>query len=288
MSPTMQSRTGTSSAPTSRTVDIVNRRPTCRPMPANAASRSTGGTDEAVGQQEADDAREEHRAQQRPGGQPGQPRDEDARRGEDRRQDPALDVAERADAVVRRPGVVPREHDRHEHRRRHDDDEHPQVLHERDEPVVRLQLARHADDARRPAGDHAERRGRAVEARPPREHDAAEEAEPERREAHERHGDPRVGRGLERVGLQVGAERDARERLRRAEADRRDLEPRPGATARRRARPAARRTGTTTGPRRRRTAGRRRTSRGTRRPTARRGAALTIRGGGAPRRPCRA
>ena len=49
MSPTMQSRTGPSSAPTSRTVDIVNRRPTCRPMPANATSRSTGGTTKPSG-----------------------------------------------------------------------------------------------------------------------------------------------------------------------------------------------------------------------------------------------
>ena len=225
MSPTMQSRTGPSSAPTSRTVDIVNRRPTCRPMPANATSRSTGGTTKPSGSRRPTTPARSIGPSSEPGGQPGQPRDEDARRREDRRQDPALDVAERADALVRRPGVVAGEHDRHEHRRRHDDDEHPQVLHERDEPVVRPELARHADDARRPAGDHAERRGRAVEARPPREHDAAEEAEPERREAHERHGDPRVGRRLERVGLQVGAERDARERLRRAEADRRDLEP---------------------------------------------------------------
>ena len=72
-------------------------------------------------------------------------------------------------AGVRRATAVAGERDGHQQRREQHDDEHAQVLHERDEPVVGAELARHAHDPRRAAGHEPEGGGRRVDLGHPRE-----------------------------------------------------------------------------------------------------------------------
>ena len=66
-----------------------------------------------------------------------------------------------------------------------DHDEHADVLHERDEPVVGAEVAGHAHDPRRAAGDHPERRRRPVELGEAGEQPAHRDAQPERGRAHD-------------------------------------------------------------------------------------------------------
>ena len=94
--------------------------------------------------------------------------------------------------------------------RRHDDDhEHTQVLHDRHEARIGPELLGHADDARRAAGDHAERGCRRVEPDGLHERPAAEQAERQRGGADERDRQPGIGHGAERRGLHVHAEAHA-------------------------------------------------------------------------------
>ena len=61
--------TGPVSRPSSRTVSVVKRRPTWRPMTANAAWLSRPGDGEVLGDPaEHDDAREHHRPEEHAGG----------------------------------------------------------------------------------------------------------------------------------------------------------------------------------------------------------------------------
>ena len=119
----MHASTGSSSDPTSRTVASVNRRPTCRPMPANANLPPQRRHLEPARQRQADAAGDQHRPEQRTGGQPRVPGDDDAGGREGGPEEPALQLAEHADALVEAARVVARERERHEHRRRDHDDE---------------------------------------------------------------------------------------------------------------------------------------------------------------------
>jgi hypothetical protein len=93
----------------------------------------------------------------------------------------------------------------------------PQVLHERHETRVTAEVLGHRDDARRPAGHHAERGGRPVQVGGAREQDPRAEAHEEGRTAHERHRQPVAAEDRERRGADVGAERHAGDRLRHDE-----------------------------------------------------------------------
>ena len=98
----------------------------------------------AAGRRERHDAREDHRPEQRR-------RPERGGRDQQRAQrasaavisQPARPISGVAGPAAR-PRAVARERDRDEQRREQHDDEHAQVLHERDEPVVAAEVARHA------------------------------------------------------------------------------------------------------------------------------------------------
>jgi hypothetical protein len=101
------------------------------------------------------------------------------------------------------------ERDPHDHRREQDDDRQPQVLHERDEAIIGAEVVRHRHDPGRAPGDHAERGGRPVHRRDPREQHARADRDRERRRAHEHDRDPARAEACQRRGVQVGADHDA-------------------------------------------------------------------------------
>jgi hypothetical protein len=115
------------------------------------------------------------------------------------------------------------------------DDEHAQVLHERHEAVVAAELARHRDDPRRAARDHAQRGGRPVQFGRAGHEQARAQAHPERRGAHQHDRDPVVAQRRQRRGLDVGAERDARHGLGGDERRGRDRQPPRGGEGQRQA-----------------------------------------------------
>ena len=84
------------------------------------------------------------------------------------------------------------------------------------------------DDSGGAAGDHPQRGARAVEAGRPREHGAGQQADRERGGAHERDRQPVAGHRRQRGGLQVGADRDADDRLRGDETAGSGMASRPG------------------------------------------------------------
>ena len=135
------------SRPSSRIVERVNRSPTCRPMSAKAVWLEQVGHGEVAGRAaQHRDPGEDHRAEQHAGRDLGPHRDQRPDRGERDRQRPVERVSEEAGRRHRaRPArVLGAEEDRDPERGQEHDDQDPQVLHERDEPVVGAELAGHA------------------------------------------------------------------------------------------------------------------------------------------------
>ena len=208
MIPASAPSTGNSRRPSWRTVSSVKRSPTCSPISANASSRTTGGTTK-LDAGERQRAGDDHRAEQRAGGDVGAAGEERRDRCDGGGDQP---VARRRQRVLVRHRADPlaAAEDRHQQRRREDDDQHAQVLHEGDEPIVAAEVFGHADDPGRAAGDHPERRRRAGRARSSgASTQPARDAERERARADQQDRQPRAGDRLQRVGLEVGAERDA-------------------------------------------------------------------------------
>ena len=255
--PTTPSTTGRSRRPRRLTVSSVKRRPTCRPISAKASSRSTGGTTKS--RPASTSAPESSIGPSSvPAGTLQAAGDQRAAGGDGERQQPVARVGEDRGRRWSRAASASAE-DGDQHRRQQHDDEHPHVLHEGHEAVVGAEVVGHRDDPGGAAGDHPERRRRAVELGVAGEQPAHRDAQIERRRAHDQHRQPGVAEGLQRVGLQVGADRHAAHGLGGEEGLRRELAGRPaGASARRRGRPPARRTASARASRSRRARPRRR------------------------------